>query len=70
MEQFEPLLSGNCYHINNRGINSSNLFNGPDNYEHFLDLYAKYISPMADTFAWMLMPNHFHFLVRIKENVI
>ena len=22
---------------------------------------------MADTFAWVLMPNHFHLLVRIKE---
>lgn len=27
----------------------------------------KYISPVADTFAWVLMKNHFHFLVRIKS---
>jgi len=70
MEQFEPLLSGNQYHIYNRGINSCNLFNETSNYEHFLELYEKYISPVANTYAWVLMPNHFHFLVRIKENVI
>jgi putative transposase len=30
-------------------------------------LYDKYISAETDTFAWVLMPNHFHFVVRIKE---
>jgi hypothetical protein len=30
-------------------------------------LYDKHISPIADTFAWVLMRNHFHLLVRIKE---
>lgn len=29
----------------------------------------KYILPVAELFAWVLMPNHFHFLVRIKENM-
>jgi REP element-mobilizing transposase RayT len=55
------------YHIYNRGINSCNLFNETGNYEHFLRLYEKYILPIADTFAYCLMPNHFHFLVKIKE---
>ena len=67
MQQIEPLIDGNYYHIYNRGIDSCNLFKEPDNFEYFLNLYDKYISPVADTFAWVLMPNHFHFLVRIKE---
>lgn len=67
MNKHEPLLHGNYYHIFNRGINSCNLFREPDNYEHFLALYDKHINPVADTFAWVLMPNHFHMLVRIKE---
>jgi hypothetical protein len=29
-------------------------------------LYAKHIEPIADTFAYCLLPNHFHLLVRIK----
>jgi REP element-mobilizing transposase RayT len=61
------LLPGNFYHIYNRGINSCNLFNEIDNYEYFMHLYDKYISGIAYTFAWVLMPNHFHFVVKIKE---
>ncbi|NOU45912.1 MAG: hypothetical protein HOO86_02490 [Bacteroidales bacterium] len=64
------LLPGNFYHIYNRGINSCDLFHEPTNYEHFLGLYDKYISSVADTFAWVLMPNHFHLLVKVKENVV
>jgi REP element-mobilizing transposase RayT len=67
MQQIEPLINGNYYHIYNRGIDSCNLFTETDNYEYFLSLYDKYISPVAETFAWVLMPNHFHFLIRLKE---
>lgn len=67
MHKTVPLLFGNYYHIYNRGINSCKLFKNPENYEYFLDLYDQHITPVAYTFAWVLMPNHFHFLVRIKE---
>jgi REP element-mobilizing transposase RayT len=60
-----PLQPGNYYHIYNRGINSCNIFRENDNYEHFLRLYDKHISPIASTFAWVLMKNHFHLLVQI-----
>ena len=63
----EPLKYGRFYHIYNRGINSCALFREPTNYEHFLGLYNKYITPVADTYAWVLMGNHFHLLVRIKS---
>ena len=58
---------GNFYHIYNRGINGCNLFRENENYEYFLHLYDKYISPVADTYAWVLMKNHFHLLVKIKR---
>ena len=64
------LTEGKFYHIYNRGINRTNLFNEPTEYEHFLWLYDKYVSPVAETLAWVLMGNHFHFVVRIKENRI
>ena len=63
----ESLSYGNYYHVYNRGINGENLFINPDNYQYFLRLYDKYIHPVSETFAWCLMPNHFHFLLRIKE---
>lgn len=67
MTKTVPIEYGKYYHIYNRGINSCNLFKYSDNYEYFLDLYEKYIDPVANTYAWCLMPNHFHFLIRIKE---
>ena len=67
MQLFEPIKYGNIYHIYNRGINSGTLFQEPTNYEYFFNLYTRHINPIADTFAWVLMKNHFHFLVRIKK---
>jgi len=67
MQQIEPLNYGKFYHIYNKGVNSCNLFFEPTNYEYFLELYDKHITPVADTYAWVLMKNHFHLLVRIKE---
>jgi REP element-mobilizing transposase RayT len=66
MQKIEPLKYGQYYHIYNCGINGENLFREAANYEYFLSLYDKYIYPVADTYAWCLMPNHFHLLVRIK----
>ena len=47
-----------------------NLFRQEENYHYFLNLWAKYIEPIADTYAYCLMPNHFHALIRIKEQDI
>jgi putative transposase len=63
----EPLLHGQYYHIYNCGINGEQLFRETTNYEHFLRLYDKYIDPVAETYAWCLMGNHFHLLVRVKD---
>jgi len=67
MQVIHSLESGRYYHIYNRGINGCDLFTEEDNYKHFLNLYEKYINPIADTFAWVLMPNHFHLLIRLKD---
>ena len=67
MNKIPPLENGKYYHIYNRGINSDILFKENDNYNYFLKLYDKHIEPIVDTYAWCLMNNHFHFLVRIKD---
>ena len=66
----ENLMNGRFYHIYNRGNNRRDLYGEAADYEHFLSLYEKYITPVAETFAWVLMPNHFHLLVRIKKNIV
>jgi REP element-mobilizing transposase RayT len=58
-----PLEKGNYYHIYNRGNNGIDVFFDTDSYYYFLKLYDKYISPIADTYAWCLLKNHFHLLV-------
>ncbi len=63
-----PIIEGNYYHIYNRGINSCDLFFENENYLHFLRLYDKYIEPIAETYAWCLLKNHFHLLVYIKNS--
>lgn len=36
-------------------------------YKTFLGLVKKYILPVTEIYAYCLLPNHFHFLVRNKE---
>ena len=62
-----PLLYDTYYHIYNRGINRENIFVEERNYALFLNLYAKYVEPVAETFAYCLLKNHFHLLVRVKS---
>lgn len=62
----EPLQYGRYYHIYNRGNNGENLFVQRRNYPYFLQRYAKYIEPVAQTFAYCLLPNHFHFAIRTR----
>lgn len=63
-----PLERGYFYHVYNRGNNRENLFRQDWNYWHFLRLYYRHIFPIAETFAFVLMPNHFHFLLRLKRS--
>ena len=68
MKSYKPILleKGNYYHIYNRGNNGIDVFFDNESYYHFLRLYDKYISPIADTFAWCLLKNHFHLLIYLK----
>ena len=52
--------------VYNRTNNKELLFKSDENRSYFLKQYHKYLHPFVDTFCWNLLPNHFHFLVRIK----
>ena len=67
----QQLHPGNYYHIYNRGINGCNIFYLSKNYNYFIKKYFSYINPIAKTYAYCLLDNHFHFLVKIRtEKVI
>ncbi|MCX6237882.1 MAG: hypothetical protein NTY07_10065 [Bacteroidia bacterium] len=55
------------YHIYNQGNNRQKIFFSRDNYLYFLEKVNKLLLPYVDVIAWCLMPNHFHFLVYVKE---
>ncbi len=67
MDFYEPLLPNHYYHIYNHAVGNENLFRKKDNYTYFLQKYTQYIHPIAQTFAYCLMPNHFHFLIKIRS---
>ena len=69
MDQKENLQSGYFYHIFTCGINGEDLFRENKDCERFLWLYEKYMHPVSDTYAWVLMKNHFHLLIKIKESI-
>ncbi|MEK6479637.1 hypothetical protein WJR50_18980 [Catalinimonas sp. 4WD22] len=67
MQQHEiPLLPGDYYHVYNRGINGETIFLKEENYRFFLEKYALFIDPVAETFAYCLLGNHFHLLIRVR----
>jgi putative transposase len=67
-DDYYPALSPNqYYHCINHGVGNELLFREADNYPYFLDRYKKHIAPITTTYAFCLMPNHFHFLIRINN---
>jgi len=56
------------YHIYNRGINGAPIFKTERNYEFFLLKIKENLLSVCDIYAYCLMPNHFHLLVRIKSD--
>jgi len=67
MKYFIPLEAGNYYHIFNRAIGNEKFFKNESNYIYFLKKFIAYINPVANTYSYVLMPNHFHFLIEIKN---
>ena len=66
----QPLQPDTSYHIFNHANGVENVFREAENYRYFLEKYRLYISPIAETYAWCLMPNHFHLVVRIRKRSV
>lgn len=61
-----PLLPNQFYHVYNRGVAQQNIFYQQENFAYFLSLYFKHTQDIVDTYAYCLLNNHFHLLVRVK----
>lgn len=68
MDKYHPhLYEGNFYHIYNRGNNREEIFFKRKNFSYFLSKYDKYLANFVDTYAYCLIPNHFHLLIKVKS---
>lgn len=68
MENQDFLEKGYFYHIYNRGNNREVLFFENDNYLYFLNLVNKYLLPIAEIYSYCLLKNHFHILLKIRDD--
>ena len=60
-------LDHNCsYHIYNRAAGDDLLFRDKSDYKFFLKIYKDCFGPYCTTYAFCLMPNHFHFIIKVK----
>ena len=66
----EKLIPNQNYHIFNHANGFENIFMEDENYRFYLEKYQEYISPIAETYAYCLMPNHFHLVVRIRRKEV
>ena len=62
-----PFKCRHFYHVYNRGNNQQNIFLEEKNYTFFLKRWDEYLGKYLDVWAYCLMPNHFHFIVRVKD---
>jgi len=62
-----PLEADKMFHIYNHAVGKENFFNSTDNYNFFLLKFKKYLQNYIDIYAYCLMPNHFHFVIKVKS---
>jgi putative transposase len=65
-DQTHPLFPECHYHIYNHANGKHNIFFTEENRRYFLQKYDTYMGDYVHTFAYCLMPNHFHFQIQVR----
>lgn len=64
-----PILADRYYHIYNRGNNFEDTFKYEKDYYLFLWLLKKYLSSLVEIYAYALLSNHFHILIKTSKEL-
>ena len=65
-----PFIADEFYHLFNRANSQSDkLFFQERNYRYFLQQWHHYLGDSLEVWSNCLIPNHFHFLVRVRKNL-
>ena len=62
-----PFESGAYYHVICKSLPQQKLFLSDENKRFFLERYFHYLSDYLYTYSYILLDNHCHFLVQVKE---
>ena len=62
-------LQGEFYHLYNRGNDRQPIFFDDENYLFFLKRIRRYLMPGVRLHAYCLMPNHYHLLVEVAQDI-
>ncbi|MCX6270763.1 MAG: transposase [Bacteroidetes bacterium] len=65
LAKFEP---GFFYHVYNRAVGNDKLFYEDADYQRFMDLLNEKLSKFAFIYAYCLLPNHYHLLIKVKDD--
>ena len=63
----KTLEPGKMYHVWTHANGDENLFRTDGDYGYFLEKYLHYLCPVLETFAYCLMPNHLHLMIRVRK---
>lgn len=66
-DYFQAFEEDKVYHVYNRTNGGEKLFRCDENYRYFLSKWKQYLSPYVATRSFCLIPNHFHFQIRVHE---
>ncbi len=64
------LIPDKIYHLFSRAVGAEKLFLCPENYRFFLQKFKQHTAAVCHLYCYTLLPNHFHLLVRIKDEEV
>jgi putative transposase len=61
---------GKFYHVYNRTVDQKPMFKNAGNYYFFLQRFFDYLDDFLEVYAYALLGNHFHLLVKVREEFL